>query len=186
MRTRAAVGILVGLVLGPAVTCAQSAAPAPTGPGSGKPAAPAPAIVDGSTVRIEYILTDDAGRLLDSNAGKGPLVYTQGDQQIVPGLEHALSGMHAGEEKQVVVSAEDGYGPIDPEAQAEVPKALIPADALTVGTQLVAQSADGDRRVVRVKEIREGTVLIDLNHPLAGVTLHFAVKILGVEPPPAK
>ena len=124
--------------------------------------------------------------MLDSNKGRDPLTFTQGEHQIVPGLEKALEGMRPGDEKKVTVAPADGYGPIDPAAHTEVPKDAIPSDALTVGTQLVARSPTGETRVVRVKEVRDSTVVIDLNHPLAGKTLHFAVKVLGVEPPSSK
>lgn len=142
-----------------------------------------PAIEKGSTVRLEYILKDDTGQILDSNNGRDPLTYTQGEEQILPGLEKALTGMRAGEQKQVTVKPEEGYGPVDPAAQTEVPKEMLPPDALTVGTQLTARSPGGQSTLVRVKEIKERTVIIDLNHPLAGKTLHFDVKVLGVEPP---
>ncbi len=142
-----------------------------------------PAIENGFTVQLEYTLKDDAGTVLDSNKGGDPLVYTQGRQQIVPGLEKALTGMRASEEKQIVVKPEDGYGPVDPAAETEVPKELLPADALTVGTQLVARGRQGETMLVRIKEVKEKTVIIDLNHPLAGKILHFDIKVLGVEPP---
>lgn len=142
-----------------------------------------PAVESGSTVQLEYTLKDDAGKVLDSNKGRDPLTYIHGQQQIVPGLEKVLNGMRAGEEKEVTVKPEEGYGPVDPSAQAEVPKAMLPADALTVGAQLVARSREGETLLVRIKEIKETTVIIDLNHPLAGKTLHFGIKVLGVEPP---
>ena len=141
------------------------------------------AIEAGSTVSIEYTLRDGAGQVLDSNQGRPPLTYVQGRQEIVPGLERALSGMHAGEEKQVTVPPADGYGDVDPAAVAEVPKDLVPADARVAGTELMARGPQGAARLVRVKEVREGTVVLDLNHPLAGKTLHFSIKVLGVEPP---
>jgi len=141
-----------------------------------------PAIESGSTVQFEYTLKDDDGTVLDSNKGRGPLTYTQGQKQIIPGLEKALNGMRAGDEKQVTVQPEDAYGPPDPAAQTEVPKEVLPPN-LKVGTQLVARSREGETMLVRVKEIKETTVIIDLNHPLAGKTLHFDVKVLGVEPP---
>ena len=109
--------------------------------------------------------------VLDSNQGRPPLTYVQGRQEIVPGLERALSGMHAGEEKQVTVPPADGYGDVDPAAVAEVPKDLVPADARVAGTELMARGPQGASRLVRVKEVREGTVVLDLNHPLAGKTL---------------
>jgi FKBP-type peptidyl-prolyl cis-trans isomerase SlyD len=144
---------------------------------------PAPAIEDGAKVSVEYTLTDDEGKVLDSNRGKDPLTYVQGESQIVPGLEKALAGMHSGEQKQVVVAPGDGYGDVDPEAVAEVPKGMIPADALNVGAELVARNSRGTTRLVRVKEVKEETVVLDLNHPLAGKTLHFDIKVVGVEPP---
>lgn len=142
-----------------------------------------PAIEAGFTVQLEYTLKDDDGKVLDSNKGRSPLTYTQGRQQIIPGLEKALGGMRAGDEKQVTVKPEDGYGPVDPSAETEVPKQMLPPNALTVGTQLVARSRDGESMLVRIKEVKETTVIIDLNHPLAGKILHFDVKVLGVEPP---
>jgi len=138
---------------------------------------------NGSKVQIEYTLTDDEDKVLDSNKGKEPLVFTQGQKQIIPGLEKALEGMHAGEEKKVTVKPADAYGEADPAAFTEVSKEQIPVEALTIGTVLVAQNQNGERRSVRVTEVKEKTVIIDLNHPLAGKTLHFDVKVLGVEAP---
>jgi FKBP-type peptidyl-prolyl cis-trans isomerase SlyD len=145
--------------------------------------AASPTIEIGATVQLEYTLTDDGGEVLDSNKGGTPLTYTQGQQQIIPGLEKALDGMREGEERKVTVKPAEGYGEVDPNAITEVPKERIPADALSVGKELVAQSQGGERRVVRIKEIKDNTVIIDLNHPLAGKTLLFDVKVLGVQPP---
>lgn len=142
-----------------------------------------PSIEAGSKVSLEYTLRDDAGAVLDSNKGKTPLEYTQGSEQILPALEQALVGLHAGDEKKVTIRPAEGYGEIDPGAVTEVPKDRLPADALVVGTELVARNASGQTRVVRVKEIKTETVVLDLNHPLAGKTLQFDVKIVGVEPP---
>lgn len=169
MRTARMIAVTLGLALG--VADAQ-----PT------EKATSPAIENGTRVQLEYTLKDDDGKVLDSNKGQDPLTYTQGKQQIIPGLEKALNGMRAGDEKKVTVKPADAYGEVDPRAEAEVPKEMLPPD-LSVGTELVAQSPGGSRRIVRVKEIKEQTVLIDLNHPLAGKTLFFEVKVLGVEPP---
>jgi FKBP-type peptidyl-prolyl cis-trans isomerase SlyD len=148
-------------------------------------AATVPAIEKGSTVQLEYTLKDGAGTVLDSNKGQSPLTYTQGERQIMPGLEKELVGLHAGEEKKVVLNPEEAYGPADPSAQTEVPKNLLPPEALTVGARLLARNAAGEQRPVTVKEIKEQTVILDLNHPLAGKTLVFDLKVLGVEPPKA-
>jgi FKBP-type peptidyl-prolyl cis-trans isomerase 2 len=148
---------------------------------SGAPAGPA--IEKGSTVRLEYTVTDEAGKLLDTNKGGQSFEFTHGRQQMIPGVERQLLGMHPGEEKKVVVKPEEGYGAVDPAAQTEVPRETIPPAAQEVGKQLVARTQSGQSRVVMVKEVKERTVVLDLNHPLAGKTLLFDVKVLGVDPP---
>ena len=182
-----ALALFFALVSTPLLAAAQTPSPVPAVPAPVTPAAPqtAPlaAIEDGATVRLEYTLSDDAGKLLDTNKGQEPLTYTQGGQQIIAGLEKQLAGMQIGQAKKVVLKPEDAFGPVDPAAQTEVPKDALPADALVVGTQLMARSASGEGRPVIVKEIKEKTVVVDLNHPLAGKTLVFDVKVLGVDPP---
>ena len=140
------------------------------------------AIANGSSVDIEYTLTDEAGQVIDSNKGDKPLTYTQGKKQLLSGLEKELDGMHAGEEKKVKVTPENGYGYPDPRAVMEVAKETMPEGALEVGTQLIGRGPKGEVRPVTVKEIKEKTVVLDLNHPLAGKTLFFAIKVLGVTP----
>lgn len=134
----------------------------------------------GRTVSLEYTLTLDDQSVLESNVGKGPMTYTQGAHEIVPGLETAMEGMKKGERKLVVVTPADGYGPIDPQAIREVKKELIPAAAQKVGTQLQGQAADGSTAFPIVKEIKEETIVLDFNHPLAGKTLHFDVTVLAI------
>jgi FKBP-type peptidyl-prolyl cis-trans isomerase SlyD len=157
-----------------AVVCSSSAASAQA-PSSGN------VIKDGSMVSLEYTLTGDDGKVIDSNKGKEPLRYVDGREQIIPGLEKALEGLPAGAEKKVTVKPEDGYGQVDPKNFQEVPKEAVPADSLQVGTTLVAQNAQGQQFPVRVHEIKEKTVVMDMNHPLAGKTLYFEVKVLDVK-----
>ena len=146
-------------------------------------AQPKAAIEKGSSVKIEYTLKDYKGAVLDSNSGKDALAFTQGAQQIIPGLDKALLGMKAGDSKKVTVKPEDAYGAVDPKAEAEVPKDALPQGAAVVGTRLLARGQDGQPRPVTVKAVKDTTVLLDLNHPLAGKTLYFEVKVVSVEPP---
>jgi FKBP-type peptidyl-prolyl cis-trans isomerase SlyD len=129
---------------------------------------------------LEYTLTLDDQSVLESNVGKEPMTYTQGAHEIVPGLETALEGMKKGERKHIAVAPADGYGPIDPQAVREVRKELIPAAAQKVGAQLQGQTDDGSTAFPIVKEIKEETVVLDFNHPLAGKTLHFDVTVLAI------
>jgi FKBP-type peptidyl-prolyl cis-trans isomerase 2 len=167
--------VLLALTLGlaaPRVGLSQTSSP-PAGP----------AIENGSTVRIEYTVTDEAGTLLDTSKGRQSLQFTHGQREMIPGVERQLLGMHSGEEKKLVVTPEEGYGPIDPTAQTEVPKERVPLEAQEVGKRLLASTQSGQQRVVMVKEVKERTVVLDLNHPLAGKTLLIDVKVLGVDPP---
>lgn len=140
-------------------------------------------IREGSQVALEYTLSDEAGTVIESNKGKQPMSYIHGKSQIIPGLEKELSGMKVGEEKKIQVKPEDGYGPINPDAFQEVPKDKLPPEALKVGTTLMAQGPRGQGIPVRVHEIKDTTVIMDFNHPMAGKTLSFDVKISEIKTP---
>lgn len=137
-------------------------------------------VADGMKVSLEYTLTLPDKTVVDSNVGRPPLSYIQGTQQIVPGLEKALAGMKAGQQKRVEVPSAQAYGDYDKAARVTVDKSKVPPD-LKVGTML--RSADG--RPVTVLEVGDKSVVLDLNHPLAGKNLTFDVKILKVEKPDA-
>jgi FKBP-type peptidyl-prolyl cis-trans isomerase SlyD len=140
-------------------------------------------IADGCTVRIEYTLRDDAGALIDSSEGREPLTYIHGRDEIIPGLEQGLAGLRAGDQRQVTVAPEDAYGLVDPTARLEVPRRAVPPEALVPGKQLMARTPSGDSQIVVVKEVGEENVVLDLNHPLAGRTLHFDVRVVDVSAP---
>lgn len=139
-------------------------------------------IKTGSIVSFEYTLSDENGKFIESNKGEAPVTYTHGQHEIIPGLENGITGMEINEEKRICVQPEDAYGPVDPKGFKEVAKSEIPAHALEVGTMLHARGPRGEDFSVRVHEIRPETVILDLNHPLAGKVLNFDVKILNVEP----
>lgn len=138
-------------------------------------------ITEGSKVSLEYTLNIEGGETVDSNSGDEPLVYTQGNKEIIPALEEELAGMAAGDEKQVTLQPEEAYGTVDPDAFREVPLEQIPEDARSEGQLLVMQDQQGNQQQIRVSEIRDETALLDLNHPLAGKTLQFDVKVVDVQ-----
>lgn len=138
-------------------------------------------IQEGSRVALEYTLSDETGKVIESNKGKEPMSYIHGKGQIIPGLEKQLSGMKVGEEKKVQVKPEDGYGPVKPEAFQEISKDKLPPEALKVGTMLMAQGPQGQGIPARVHEIKDNTVIMDFNHPMAGKTLSFDIKISEIQ-----
>ena len=141
-------------------------------------------IQKGAQVSIQYTLLDDKGKQIESNKDGNPFKYTHGKGNIIPGLENGLKGMQVGEEKTIEVKPEDAYGKVHPEAFQEVPLKNIPPELLKVGAQLVARNPQGQSMPVRVHEIKKETVVLNLNHPLAGKTLTFEVKIVAVKPAP--
>jgi len=133
-----------------------------------------------TVVSIDYTLKDDEGDVLDSSEAGAPLVYLHGADNIIPGLEAALTGKSAGEALTVVVSAEDGYGEYDESLVAEVERDRFPgADEIELGDQFQANTPEGPR-MVTVIGIDDEAITIDANHPLAGETLHFDVTIVEV------
>ena len=124
-----------------------------------------PMIENGKTVTIEYTLKLNDGTTADTNVGGNPLVYEQGANQILPALEAELLGLQVEDTKRVTLSPEQGYGPVDPEAFREVETGSVPEDARQVGILLIAQDPMGNKRPVRVHEVKEGTIVLDLNHP---------------------
>jgi FKBP-type peptidyl-prolyl cis-trans isomerase SlyD len=138
----------------------------------------------GMMVSLEYTLKNPEGKTLESSKGKEPLKYIHGQKMMIPGLERELTGMKVGGEKHVTVKPEDGYGKIDPRAVQEFPKEKIPENALKVGAVLAARSPEGMVVPMTVRQIKENTVVMDLNHPMAGKTLVFDVKVIDIQPAP--
>ena len=137
-------------------------------------------ISNNTVVSMDYILTDDDGQVLDQSAGRGPLSYVHGRQEIVPGLEQALSGRSAGDEFSVSVTPEEGYGVSDEQLHFEVPRADLPPDLTPEsGMQLIVSGPTGQRPVT-ITEVRDESVILDANHPLAGKTLNFAIQVRSV------
>jgi FKBP-type peptidyl-prolyl cis-trans isomerase SlyD len=137
-------------------------------------------------VTLDYQLHDDAGELLDaSDVEDGEQIeYVHGYGMLVPGLEAALVGLRAGDEREAVVPAEAGYGERDESLVLQLDKGDLPegADGKTVevGDELVAESPEGDEIAMTVVELKDDVVVVDANHPLAGMTLHYQVKVVGI------
>jgi FKBP-type peptidyl-prolyl cis-trans isomerase SlyD len=133
-------------------------------------------ITKNSVVTFHYTLNDADGKLLDTSAGREAFAYIHGGGMIVPGLEEQLEGRTAGESLLAVVDAAKGYGDIDPQLLQRVPLDKFGGQTVEAGMQFQTP----DNRVWSVMDVENGDVLLNGNHPLAGVTLHFNVEITGV------
>ena len=138
-------------------------------------------IGDNAVVSIHYTLTDDEGAVLDSSEGAEPLNYLHGAGNIIPGLEKALVGKTTGATLKVSVAPEEGYGDVQPDLLQQVPLAAFQGvETVEPGMAFDAQDAQGKVRRGVVKSVNDETVVIDANHPLAGVQLNFDVEVVAI------
>jgi FKBP-type peptidyl-prolyl cis-trans isomerase SlyD len=133
-------------------------------------------------VTLHYTLRDPAGRVLDMSQGDAPISYLEGAGQIIDGLEEPLRGVAAGTKQQVQVPAARAYGLHDPAQVHRVNRTLLPVEGeIRVGDQFRTE-ASHLAPVVTVVGVEDDHVLLDANHPLAGVDLTFDVEIVAVRP----
>ncbi len=131
---------------------------------------------------IDYTLTDENGTVVDTSEGGEPITYVHGFGTLIPGLERALEGKSPGDSVQVTIPPEEGYGERDEEMYEEVPREMLEGldeDQIQVGMRLHAATEEGTQ-IVTVKEIQEDSIVMDTNHPLAGLNLHFDVTVRDV------
>ena len=137
-------------------------------------------ISDKMVITIDYTLKDDNGTVLDSST-EGNFAYLHGANNIIPGLENALSGKSAGDEVDVSVSPAEGYGEHNETMIQAVPRDMFDSEQeIQVGMQFHAESPEGEMIVVTVTDVEGDDVTVDGNHPLAGVNLNFGVKVIDI------
>jgi FKBP-type peptidyl-prolyl cis-trans isomerase 2 len=138
-------------------------------------------VEDGDTVQLDYVGKLEDGSVFDSSAAGEPIEFTVGSAMIIPGLEKGIMGMTIGETKTITIPADEAYGPPHPELVMTVPKDKLPQDMeLEVGGQLESHQPDGRVIYATITEIKDDSVTLDANHPLAGKTLIFDVKVVGI------
>ena len=137
-------------------------------------------ISDKMVVTIDYTLKDDNGTVLDSST-EGNFAYLHGANNIIPGLENALTGKSAGDDVDVSVSPAEGYGEHNETMIQAVPRDMFDSEQeIQVGMQFHAESPEGEMIVVTVTDVEGDDVTVDGNHPLAGVNLNFGVKVIDI------
>jgi len=138
-------------------------------------------IAQHKVVTIHYKVTEVAsGEVIDSSEGGAPMTYLHGAQNIIPGLEQALEGKQVGDEFEVTVAPADAYGDYSDERIQQVPhEAFQGVEKVEPGMAFTAQTEHGPINLI-VTEVDEETVTVDANHPLAGKSLSFSVKVESV------
>ena len=136
-------------------------------------------VKDGDTVRVEYTGSLDDGSIFDSSENHGkPLEFQVGSGQVISGFDEAVLGMNEGDEKEFKIPPSDAYGQHDPSLVQKVPREVFPMDAeLAPGLIFEAGLPTGEKVPAMISEVSQGTVTVDLNHPLAGKSLTFRIRI---------
>ncbi len=132
-------------------------------------------------VSIEYSLKNSSGELIDTSDGSGPFSFIHGIGSVIPGLEKALEGKKEGESFQIIIPPEDAYGNRDDSLMQTIPRNQFAEDVgeITPGMKFQAQTEHGVQ-IITVANVQGDDITIDVNHPLAGETLSFDVKILDI------
>jgi FKBP-type peptidyl-prolyl cis-trans isomerase SlpA len=139
-------------------------------------------VKENNTVKVNYTGKLSNGQVFDSSEGKEPLEFTLGQGQLIPGFEKGLIDMKLKEKKTITIDKEEAYGKINDDLIQEVNKNQLPQDMTPeVGMGLVSKSPDGQEMNLRVVEVKEESVVIDGNHPLAGKDLIFDLEVVAIK-----
>ena len=135
----------------------------------------------GDKIKVDYEGKFEDGEVFDASAKHGqPLEFEAGAGMVVKGFDNAVIGMEVGEEKEVTLKPEEAYGMPEAQAIQMVPKRMMPAN-IEIGSELDIPLEDEQTMPATVVDIKGDMVKIDMNHPLAGKTLIFKIKIISVE-----
>jgi FKBP-type peptidyl-prolyl cis-trans isomerase 2 len=139
-------------------------------------------VTENSTVKVNYTGKLADGQVFDSSEGKEPIEFTLGQGQLIPGFEKGLIDMKLNEKKTISMPKEDAYGEINEALIQEVNKSELPQEMEPkVGMGLVSKSPDGQEMNLMVIEVKDESIVIDGNHPLAGKDLIFDLEVVEIK-----
>lgn len=134
------------------------------------------------TVKVHYTGKLKDGQVFDSSEGKEPIEFTLGQGQLIPGFEKGLIEMKVNEKKTINIPKEEAYGEPRAELIQEVEKAQLPEEIKPeVGMGLVSKSPDGQEMNLVVTDVKDDTIVVDGNHPLAGKDLVFDLEVVEIK-----
>ncbi len=140
----------------------------------------------GDKIKVHYHGKLTSGETFDSSAGREPLEFEVGSGMVIKGFDEGVTGMAVGDKKTISIPYNEAYGPRNPEMVIDMPKERFPADMeLETGMPLMMSDGQGQQFQVTITAIKENSVMLDANHPLAGQDLIFdleLVEITGASP----
>lgn len=140
-------------------------------------------VIEGSMVKVHYTLTVD-GAQVDSSIEGEPMEFQVGASNVIPGFINGIMGMKIGEKRTFRLRPDEAYGPVDPAGIQEVSTSELPPDiAPEPGMTLYGNGPNGEKVAVKVMEVKDDTVVLNFNHPLAGKDLDFEVEMVEINLP---
>ena len=138
-------------------------------------------VKSGDKVKVHYHGKLTNGETFDSSTDREPLEFEVGNGSVIKGFDKGVTGMRVGEKKTINIPYDEAYGPKDPEMMFEYPKENFPKDLqIELGLPLTMRDEDGQSFEVIVAQVKEETVLLDANHPLAGQDLIFEIELVEI------
>lgn len=135
----------------------------------------------GDTVTVKYVGKMDDGKVVASSEDRGPLEFTLGQGEVLPGLDQAVMGMSQGESKEVTITADQAFGQREEDKVITVDRERFsPEVELSAGQRMVLTDSEGREVPVKITEVTDNNVTLDGNHPLAGQDLSFEIELLKV------
>ncbi len=138
-------------------------------------------IKKGDKIKVEYTGTLEDGTVFDTSEGKQPLEFEAGSGQLIKGFDDAVIGMEKDEEKEIKIEKDQAYGDVNPELLKKIPRDKLPPEQEPKpGMMLAMSTPDGKQIPAKIAEVDDKEITIDLNHPLAGKTLIFKIKVVDI------
>ncbi|MGJ8760420.1 MULTISPECIES: peptidylprolyl isomerase [unclassified Polaribacter] len=135
-----------------------------------------------NTVKVHYTGKLSDGQVFDTSEGKEPIEFVLGQGQLIPGFEQGLIDMKVNEKKTITIAKEEAYGEVNDQLIQEIDRANLPQDMEPkVGMGLVSKSPEGQEMNLMIVEVKDNSVVIDGNHPLAGRDLVFDLEVVEIK-----
>lgn len=139
-----------------------------------------PTVKAGDNVSVYYIGTYTNGTIFDSNIGGQPLQFTVGSGQVITGFDNAVVGMRLNQERNITLAPDQAYGQVNQQYIMSVPISNFAGENVTVGMQVYGKSGS-QQATGHVTAVNSTNVTIDFNPPLAGKTLDFSIRVVGIQ-----
>lgn len=138
-------------------------------------------VKNNSEILVHYTGKLDNGEVFDSSAGREPLAFTVGSGMVIPGFDAGVLGMKINESKTIAIPSAEAYGEVMQELIQEVPMSQLPPEIKPeVGMQLMSQAPNGQEIPLRITTVKDESIIVDANHPLAGKNLNFDLTLVQI------